>query len=44
MARKATELQIAGKRVNCSLCLCLQAKATKKMKNQFLNRETDFEK
>ena len=42
VARKVTELQTAGKKVNCSLCLCLQAKTALKMKNQFPNRETEL--
>ena len=44
VARKATEPQTVGKRVNCSLCLHLQAKTPLKLKNQFPNRVTDFAK
>ena len=44
VAIKATGQQTVGKRVNCSLCLCLQAKTALKMKNQFPNKETDFAK
>ena len=41
VARKATEPQTAGRGVNCSLCMHLQAKAAVKVKIQFPNRETD---
>ena len=44
VVRKATEQQTASKRVHCSLWLCLLAKTALKMKNQFLNWETDSEK
>ena len=43
-ARKATEPQTAGRKVNCSLCLHLQAKTAPKMRSQFPNRETDYAK
>ena len=43
-AKKATEPQTAGKRVNFSLYLYLQAETALKIKNQFPNRETDFAK
>ena len=43
-ARKVTKLQTAGKKVNCSLCLRLQAKTAQKMENQFSNREIDYAK
>ena len=43
-ARKDTSLQIAGKAVNFSLYLCLQAKTAQNIKNQFPNRETDLAK
>ena len=39
--KKATELHTAGKRVNCSLYLHLQAKTALKIKIQFPNRESD---
>ena len=32
-ARKTTEQQSSSKEVNCSLCLCLQAKTAQSMKN-----------
>ena len=44
VARKATEPQTAGKGVNCSLCLHLQAKTALEMTNQFPNKEIDFAK
>ena len=44
VARKATKLQTAGKRVNYSLCLHLQAKIALEMTTQFPNRETVFTK
>ena len=44
VAKKATEPQTAGRKVNCSLCLHLQAKPAPKMRSQFPNRETDHAK
>ena len=43
-SKKATELQTAGIRVNCSLCLCLQGKTAQKIKSQFPNREIEYAK
>ena len=43
MARKATELQTASKRINCSLCLYLAGKdCTENEKLQLPNRESWF--
>ena len=44
VARKATEPRTIGNKVNCSLCLHLQANTEQKKKIQFPNRETDFVK
>ena len=43
-ARGATGPHTVGNKVNCSLCLHLQAKTAQKKTNQFPNRETDFSK
>ena len=43
-AQKATEPRTAGKGVNCSLCLYLQAKTALEITNRFSNRETYFAK
>ena len=44
VARKATEPQTAGEKVNYSLCFHLQAKTALKMKSKLPNRETDHAK
>ena len=43
-AKKTTELQTAGRKVNCSLCLCLQAKTALKIRSQFPSREIGYTK
>ena len=42
--RKAIEPQTDGRKVNCSLCLRVQAKIAPKMRSQFPKSETDYAK